>query len=578
MRNLLVYLKPYWKVTLLAPILMFIEVVCDLMLPTLLANIVDNGVATGDLPYIFRTGGLMLGIALIGMVGGMGCTVASSIASQNFGADLRSDLFRKIQGFSFFNIDRFKTSSLITRLTNDITQLQMVVLMSLRMMVRAPLLFLGGIIMAVSLNARLSLILVVVIPLLVLVLVFTMSKSMPRFAKMQKMLDRVNAVVRENLAGVRVIKAFVREDHERNRFGEANDNLMYAALNAYNLVIVMMPVIMLIMNLSIVAVLWWGGVFVNSGEMEIGQVMAYINYIMQILFSLMMIGGILFFVTRASASAQRVNEVLETETDIHDVKDADFRPVSSGEVVFEDVSFGYGSSEEHLVLKGINLYAPPGKTVAILGATGAGKSTMVNLIPRFYDVTAGRVVVDGRDVRLIDLAVLRSGIGIVPQDTVLFSGSIKDNIRWGKNDATDEEIIEAAKIAQAHDFIMNFPAAYDTELGQRGVNLSGGQKQRIAIARAIIKKPPILILDDSTSAVDLVTEQRIQKELKKYIKGCTVFIIAQRISSVMDADKIIILDEGRIAAEGTHEELIENSPLYQDIYNSQLGEGVVIDA
>jgi len=578
MKNLLVYLKPYWKVTLLAPILMFIEVVCDLMLPTLLASIVDNGVATGDLPYIFRTGGLMLGIALIGMVGGMGCTVTSSIASQNFGADLRSDLFRKIQSFSFFNIDRFKTSSLITRLTNDITQLQMVVLMSLRMMVRAPLLFLGGIIMAVSLNARLSLILVVVIPLLILVLVFTMSKSMPRFAKMQKMLDRVNAVVRENLAGVRVVKAFVREDHERSRFGMANDGLMQSALNAYNLVIVMMPVIMLIMNLSIVAVLWWGGVFVNSGEMEIGQVMAYINYIMQILFSLMMIGGILFFVTRASASAQRVNEVLETETDIHDVKDADFRPVSSGEVVFEDVSFGYGSSEEHLVLKGINLYAPPGKTVAILGATGAGKSTMVNLIPRFYDVTAGRVVVDGRDVRLIDLAVLRSGIGIVPQDTVLFSGSIKDNIRWGKNDATDEEIIEAAKIAQAHDFIMSFPAAYDTELGQRGVNLSGGQKQRIAIARAIIKKPPILILDDSTSAVDLVTEQRIQKGLKKYIKGCTVFIIAQRISSVMDADKIIILDEGRIAAEGTHEELIENSPLYQDIYNSQLGEGVVIDA
>lgn len=578
MKKLLSYLKPYWKAALLAPILMLIEVICDLSQPTLLASIVDNGVAKSNLPYILNTGVLMLGIALIGMAGGMGCSVASSIASQNFGATLRSAVFKKIQLLSPLNIDRFKTSSLVTRLTNDITQLQTVVLMSLRIMVRAPLLFIGGIIMAVSLNARLALILTVSIPLLAAVIYYRMKKSTPLFSYMQEKLDRVNAVIRENLSGIRLIKAFVRADHEKKRFATANDELMYATLRAFNLVITMMPIVMLIMNFSIVAVLWFGGWDIDRGNMEVGEIIAFVNYITQILFSLMMIGNILLFVSRASASAERVNEVLDTDIDIKNADNPDFTPLSSGEVAFENVSFGYSGDKNQLVLKEISFHAPSGKTIAILGSTGSGKSTLVNLIPRFYDVTSGQVTVDKRDVRSMDLATLRSGMGIVPQDTILFSGTIKDNIRWGKEDATDEEIIEAARVAQAHEFIMSFPEGYDTQLGQRGVNLSGGQKQRIAIARAIIKKPPILILDDSTSAVDVVTEQRIQKALKEFIRGSTIFIIAQRISSVMDADKILVLNEGRIEAEGTHEELLKSSPLYQDIYNSQLGEGVMIDA
>ncbi len=578
MKKLLSYLKPYWKPTLLAPILMLIEVICDLSQPTLLASIVDNGVAKSNLPYILNTGALMLGIALIGMAGGMGCSVASSIASQNFGASVRSAVFKKIQSLSPLNIDRFKTSSLVTRLTNDITQLQMVVLMSLRIMVRAPLLFIGGIIMAVSLNARLTLILTVSIPLLAAVIYYRMKKSMPLFSFMQQKLDRVNAVIRENLSGIRLVKAFVRADHEKKRFATANDELMHATLRAFNLIITMIPMVMLIMNFSIVAVLWFGGWDINRGNMEVGQIIAFVNYITQILFSLMMIGNILLFVSRASASAERVNEVLDTDIDIKNADNPDFTPLSSGEVTFEKVSFGYSGDKNQLVLKEISFHAPSGKTIAILGSTGSGKSTLVNLIPRFYDVTSGRVTVDKRDVRSIDLSTLRSGMGIVPQDTILFSGTIKDNIRWGKEDATDEEIIEAARVAQAHEFIMSFPEGYNTQLGQRGVNLSGGQKQRIAIARAIIKKPPILILDDSTSAVDVVTEQRIQKALKEFITGSTIFIIAQRISSVMDADKILVLNEGRIEAEGTHEELLKSSPIYQDIYNSQLGEGVMVDA
>lgn len=578
MKKLLSYLRPYWKPTLLAPILMLIEVICDLSQPTLLASIVDNGVAKSNLPYILHTGALMLGIALIGMAGGIGCSVASSIASQNFGASVRSAVFKKIQFFSPLSIDRFKTSSLVTRLTNDITQLQMVVLMSLRIMVRAPLLFIGGIIMAISLNARLTLILTISIPLLALILYYVMRKSMPLFLLMQQKLDRVNTVIRENLSGIRLVKAFVRADHEKKRFATANDELMHATLRAFNLIITMIPAVMFIMNFSIVAVLWFGGWDINRGNMEVGQIMAFINYITQILFSLMMIGNILLFISRASASAERVNEVLDTDIDIKNADNPDFTPLSSGEVTFEKVSFGYSGDKNQLVLKDISFHVPSGKTIAILGSTGSGKSTLVNLIPRFYDVTSGQVMVDKRDVRSIDLYTLRSGIGIVPQDTILFSGTIKDNIRWGKEDATDEEIIEAARVAQAHEFIMSFPEGYNTQLGQRGVNLSGGQKQRIAIARAIIKKPPILILDDSTSAVDVVTEQQIQKALKEFITGSTIFIIAQRISSVMDADKILVLNEGRIEAEGTHEELLQSSSLYQDIYNSQLGEGVMVDA
>jgi len=578
MTKLLSYLKPYWRVVLLAPLLMIIEVICDLSQPNLLAKIVDDGIMKGNIQFILRTGLLMIGIAAIGMIGGIGCTIASSIASQNFGSDLRSDVFKKVQSFSFSNLDKFKTSSLITRLTNDIMQIQMLVLMSLRIVVRAPLLCIGGIIMTILINARLAMILLVSIPLLAIALSYVIKKSFPLFSIVQKKIDRVNAVIRENLSGVRVVKAFVRSDLEKSRFASTNEELMNTTFSAFTLVISVMPILMLVMNLSVVAVLWFGGLQVHTGGMQVGEIMAFINYMTQILFSLMMIGNILIFITRANASANRINEVLETEVDIKNANDADTTPINAGEVIFENVSFSYEGQDGESVLENISFTAYPGETVAILGATGSGKSTLVSLIPRLYDATEGRVLIDGRDVRNIDLKTLRSAIGVVLQESVLFSGTIRDNICWGNEDATEEEIIEAAKIAQADDFIMSFPDGYDTQLGQRGVNLSGGQKQRLAIARAIIKNPAVLILDDSTSAVDLATEQRILKGLKQMIKQCTTFIIAQRISTVMNADKILVLDDGRIIAQGTHLELLESSPVYQDIYRSQLGEEVAVDA
>jgi len=578
MRKLLPYLKPYWKAVLLAPLLMIIEVICDLSQPSLLARIIDNGVMKGDLTFILRTGLLMIGIAAIGMIGGVGCTIASSIASQSFGTDLRSDVFKKVQSFSFSNLDRFKTGSLITRLTNDIVQLQTVVLMSLRIVVRAPLLFIGGIIMTILISPKLATILLFSIPLLLIGFIYVTKHSFPLFTLLQQKIDKVNSVIRENLSGVRVVKAFVRSELEKSRFTSANEELMNTAISAFLLVISVMPIMMLIMNISVVAVLWFGGIQVHRGGLQVGEIMALINYMTQILFSLMMIGNILIFVTRASASAERINEVLETKVDIENPKEADTTPIKDGEVIFEDVSFSYNSHDGEPVLKDISFIASSGETIAILGTTGAGKSTLVSLIPRLYDPTKGRILIDGRDIRSIDLKTLRSSIGIVLQESILFSGTIRDNICWGNENATEEEIIEVTKIAQAYDFIMSFPDGFDTLIGQRGVNLSGGQKQRLAIARAIIKKPAILILDDSTSAVDLATEQRILRGLKEIMGQCTIFIIAQRISTVMNADKILILDNGRIVAQGTHRELLEENPIYQDIYRSQLGEEVTVDA
>ncbi|MGC8971574.1 MAG: ABC transporter ATP-binding protein [bacterium] len=577
MKKLLIYLKPYWKVAILAPILMIIEVICDLSQPTLLARIVDYGIVKGDLYFILRTGLLMVGIAFIGMIGGVGCTITSTIASQGFGTDLRASVFKKIQSFSFSTLDKFKASTLITRLTNDITQLQNLVMMSLRIVVRAPLLFLGGIVMMISINYKLASILVLVVPLLIFIFIHLVKRSFPLFTIVQQKIDKLNSVILENLLGIRVVKAFVREELERSRFNEANEDLMRASLNAFMLMITFMPLMMLIMNLGVTAALWFGGLLVDRGDMHVGQIMASVNYMTQILFSLMMIGNIFVFISRASASADRVNEILEAEIDIKNSPNADKTPITGGEVVFENVSFSYDGFGGELVLKDISFTASPGEVVAILGTTGSGKSTLVNLIPRLYDVSSGRILIDGRDVREIDLDILRSAISAVPQETILFSGTIKENILWGNESATDEEIIEAAKIAQAHDFIMSFSEGYDTVIGQRGVDLSGGQKQRIAIARAIIKKPTILILDDCTSAVDLATEQRILKGLRG-LKRCTTFIIAQRISTIMNADKILVLDDGELIAQGKHEELLQSCPLYQEIYKSQIGEEVLVDA
>lgn len=576
MRKLLIYLKPYWIYALLAPLFMVIEVICDLYQPTLLAKIVDEGVLKSNFPFILKTGILMIFIALIGMIGGVGCTIFASYASQNFGKDLRLDLFKKVQSFSFKNIDKFHTSSLITRITNDVNQLQNLVMMSLRIVVRAPLLFIGGIIMAISINKTLSFIFLFSIPILILIFIIVMRKSFPLFSEVQRRIDNLNNVVRENLTGIRLVRAFMRIDYEKERFSLVNSALMNAVIKAIMLMIFAMPIFMLVMNFSILGVLWFGGLLVRSGNMKIGEVMAYINYMFQILFSLMMIGNILIFISRASASSDRVREVLEEKIDIVPLK-GDEKPILKGEIVFERVYFSYDSKKEP-ILKDISFCAYPGEIIGILGTTGSGKSTLVNLIPRLYDISSGRILIDGRDVREINLKILRSAISMVPQDTILFSGTIKENVRWGKEDATDEEIINACKIAQAHNFIINLPNGYDTVIGQRGINLSGGQKQRIAIARAIIRRPIILILDDATSAVDFATEQKILKGLKEIMKNCTTFLIAQRIGTVMNADRIILLENGRIVGIGTHNDLLENNPIYQEIYKSQLGEEVLNDA
>jgi ATP-binding cassette subfamily B protein len=574
MKKLIRYLKPYTLFAILAPLFMLIEVICDLYQPTLLAHIVDNGILKNNFQLILHTGLIMLAVAFIGVIGGVGCTVFSSLASQYFGRDLRNELFKKVQQFSFSNIDKFHTSSLITRLTNDVNQLQTLVMMSLRIMVRAPLLFVGGIIMAISLNKNLSIIFLFSIPILASIFLFIMKKSFPLFSEVQKRIDYVNNVVRENLVGIRVVRAFRREDYEKERFKYANTMLMNAVIKAIMLMIIAMPLFMLVMNLSILVVLWFGGLLVNQGNMKVGEVMAYINYMGQIMFSLMMIGNILMFVSRASVSAERVLEVLEEKIDIQNKENADKTPIRGGKVKFEHVYFSYFNKEES-VLKDINFEVNSGEIIGIIGTTGSGKSTLVNLIPRLYDVTSGRILIDGRDIRDIDLKILRDAISMVPQDTILFSGTIKENICWGKEDATYEEIIESAKIAQAHEFIIRLPQGYDTVIGERGVTLSGGQKQRIAIARALIKKPKILILDDATSALDFATEQKIIHGLRGIIKNCTTFIVAQRVSTMMNADKIIVLDKGKIVGFGSHAELLKNNDFYREIYKSQIDEEVM---
>ncbi|RAV20373.1 ABC transporter ATP-binding protein [Paenibacillus contaminans] len=575
MRKLIVYLKPYWKASVLAPLFMLLEVYMDLLQPKLMAQIVNVGVAERDLSYIWQSGGLMLGVAAIGLIGGVGCTIYSSIASQHFGADVRKDLFRTVQTFSFRNLDTFQTGSLVTRLTNDVVQMQTFVQMTLRIFVRAPFLSLGSVIMAITISPRLALILAVSIPILFAVLFLIIRYAYPLFSKVQSKLDGVNTVLQENLTGIRVVKAFVRSKFEGERFGRANKDYMEMALKATRAIAINMPVMQLILNASVVAVLWYGGHHYWTGGMPIGDLIAFLNYVTQVLFSLLMVGMMIMSVSRAKVSAERINEVLETRPEIADSANAKRCAIRAGKVEFTDVSFGYDAGRDP-VLRNVTLTAEPGQTIALLGATGSGKSSLVALIPRLYEASSGRVAVDGTDVREIGLDHLRSRIGMVFQESVLFTGTIRDNIRFGKTDAAQEEVEAAAKAAQAHDFIISMPDGYDTLLGQRGVNLSGGQKQRIAIARALLVKPDILILDDSTSAVDLGTESRIQRALKELISGSTTFLIAQRISSVMDADTIVLLEEGRIVAQGTHRELMLTSPMYQDIYRSQLGKEDVV--
>lgn len=568
------FLKPYWHWAILAPLLMILEVAMDLMQPKMIERIVDQGIARLDMGVVVNTGLLMVGFALIGAVGGVGCTVFSMLASQGFGTDLRSTLFRKIQSLSFGNLDDLETGQLITRLTNDVTQVQEAVAMLLRIMVRAPMMLIGSLLMAVLTSPRLALILVVLGPLVLAVVAWVINKAYPMFSKVQRRLDDLNTVMQENLAGVRVVKAFVRAEREIGRFGTVNDGLMGQTVRAARLVAVTMPAVMLALNVGIVSAIWFGGMQVTYGGMQAGQLIAFINYLMRTLMSVMFVSMLVMRFARAQASAERIQEALDRKPEIRNQPDALATFAPQGRVAFENVTFSYDGDGHAPVLKGISFVAEPGQTVAILGATGSGKSSLIHLIPRFYDVTDGRITVDGVDVRQVDKAALRRNIGIALQESVLFTGTIRDNIRYGRPDATDEEVVAAAVAAQAHNFISEFADGYDTMLGQRGVNLSGGQKQRVAIARALLVQPAVLILDDSTSSVDVETETKIQEALEGLMRNRTSFVIAQRISTVLNADTILVLDDGQIAAEGTHRELIASSPIYQEIYESQLGNGV----
>ena len=568
----LTHLQGYKRVAIKSPIFITLEVICELILPLVMAEIVDVAIPSGDVVYICQMGAVMLALSLAAMACGVLSAKYSTFASQGFGANLRQCLFDKVQEFSFSDIDRFSSASLITRMTNDVNAMTMMLNMGLRMLVRAPVMLIASLVICISINARLAIVLFIVIPLMVLAIGILMKICTRLFENMQKKIDGLNNTLQENLIAIRVVKAFVREDHERSKFKKSNDELMDAALNVGLKVIAIMPIMMLAMNGATVAVLYLGGRMVMAEGFLLGDLQAFINYIFQILMSVMMVAMALLQLTRAQACAHRINEVLSTEPSVEDKPGAGEQalPAPRGQVEFRDVSFKYvatGTGDD--VLSHISFTVKPGQFVAIVGGTGTGKSTLVNLIPRFYDVTGGSVLVDGMDVRDYPLEELRSRIGMVLQTNVLFTGTIRENLLWGRPDATEEEMIQAARDAQAYDFIMSFPEGFDTVLTQGGTNVSGGQKQRLCIARAMLRKPAILILDDSTSAVDSATEAAIRESFARNLKDTTVIIIAQRISSVQYADEILILDDDHIAGQGTHEELLANNAIYQEIYQSQ---------
>ncbi len=571
------YLKPYWLFALLCPLAMILEVSMDLLQPTLMSDIVDNGIlgtaaADENLRYVLITGLKMLVFSLIGCFGGIASAAFGTAAAQKMGNDLRKDAFAKVMHMSFQQTDKFTTGSLVTRLTNDITAIQEFVAMSLRMFVRTGMQFIGGIAVILTLNVNFGLVLVISLPVQLIAVAIIMKKAAPLFSIVQTKLDKVNSVVQENVSGARVVKAFTREEYEINRFDNANTNLMTTNLKVQKLLATLNPILMIIMNASVIAIIMIGGFQVEAKAMQVGEVMAAVTYITQILMSVMMVGMMFQQVSRSAASMKRVNEVLSTDPVISDGnKSADSD--NSGTVEFRNVGFSYPGSSGKPVLSGIDLKAEKGQMIAILGSTGCGKTSLVNLVPRFYDATDGDVLVDGVNVKDYDVDTLRSKIGVVLQKSELFSGTVAENIRWGCETATDEEVKTAARIAQAEEFINGFNDGYNTMISEKGASLSGGQKQRMAIARAIIKKPEILIFDDSTSALDLSTEAKLHKALRENLSGVTVIMIAQRIASVMRADKIAVLENGSICAFGTHKELMETSDVYRDIYYSQMKQG-----
>lgn len=569
MKNILCFIKKYKKSFIFAVLFMLLDVICEITQPVLMAKIVGEGIESGNAEMIILVGTAMILLAGTAIFSGSKNAKHSAIAGVGFASELRKALFKKVQKFSFKNIDSLSTASLVTRLTNDVTLLQNTSIMAMRILVRAPLLLIFALIMAIRINGRLALILAIAMPCLVLSLSIILKKAIPMFQKMQKTIDGLNQTIRENLTNIRVVKSFVREDFEKKKFKAVNDDVMDVSLNAMNLVILNMPILMFILNVSTVAVIYFGGMQVIDGFLDVATMSAFISYIFQILMSLMMLSLVFIMFSRASASYKRIAEVLNTEIDLKDGKNSDKSHKFKGEVKFEHVYFKYDNSHNEYILKDITFSTKPGEIIAIIGGTGAGKTSLVQLIPRLYDTFRGKVLIDNKDVKKFSLNALRNNVSMVLQKNTLFSGTIKENLRWGNPNATDAEIIEVAKAAQAHDFIMSFPNKYDSWIEQGGVNVSGGQKQRLCIARAMLKKPAILILDDSTSAVDTATETKIRRSFSTLLKNTTTFIIAQRISSVMEADKIIVLDDGEIVATGTHNELLNNSEEYQEIYYSQ---------
>ena len=566
------HLEGYKKEALRSPVFIILEVICELLLPLAMAEIVNEAIPSGDIGRIFLLGGVMLLLSVLAMVFGVLSAKYATFASQGFGANLRQCLFDKIQSFSFADIDRFSSASLITRTTNDVNAMTMMLNMGLRMLWRAPVMLIVALVITIKLNARLSLVLLAVIPVLALGIGVIMKICSRLFQVMQQKIDGLNNTLQENLVAIRVVKAFVRQGHEKSKFKTANDQLTQAGMSVGLRVITMMPLMTVAMNAATVGVLYLGGKMVMKAQFDLGDLQAILTYVSQILMSVMMVAMTLLQLSRAQACARRINEVLDTEPSVEnsDRSVARTLPAPRGEVEFRDVSFKYvasGTGDD--VLEHISFTVRPGQFVAIVGGTGTGKSSLVNLIPRFYDVTGGAVLVDGMDVRDYPLDQLRSRIGMVLQSNILFSGTIRENLLWGDPDATEEQMIQAAKDAQAYDFIMSFPDGFDTVLEQGGVNVSGGQKQRLCIARAMLRHPAILILDDSTSAVDSATEAAIRASFAKNLKGTTVIIIAQRISSVQYADEILVLDDGKVAGQGTHEELLANNTIYQEIYQSQ---------
>lgn len=570
------YVIPYKSAFILGPIFMIVEVLGEIILPKLMSMIINYGcgqdvtVAAKGPAYIIGIGAAMIGTALLMMMGGVLGAYFAVKASVNFAGDLRRDVFAKVQKFSFANIEKFSTGSLVTRLTNDITNIQNVLSMGLRMLLRAPGMLIGGLIMAFLMNAKLALVFCVVIPVLIIALAFVMKTAFPRFDVMQTKIDGLNSRIQENITNQRVVKSFVRDDFEKETFDRANNELKDKTLRAMKVVILTMPIMTLAMNLTVMAVVWFGGQQILIGNMPVGNLTAFTTYVTQILMSLMMVSMIMIQGSRAMASSHRILEVLDTDIDLNDDNASEKdRLVTSGEIEFKNVCFRYYKKHKKNVLQNINFTAKPGEVVGIIGSTGSGKSSLVQLIPRLYDCDEGEVLVDGVNVKEYSLNHLRDGVAMVLQKNTLFSGSIMENLRWGDEEATDEQVKEAAKAAQADGFVSEFADGYDRELGQGGVNVSGGQKQRLCIARALLKKPKILILDDSTSAVDTATEAQIRKSFSTTLKDTTKLIIAQRISSVEDADRILVMDEGQIVGQGTHKELLESCETYQEIYYSQ---------